>query len=71
MDKITAQTLRKLDKLEKDLQKCQARLQQIGRARVTVYFGVPFKARDGFKTVYNALHDMKSILQNRPQDIEG
>ena len=71
MDKITAQTLHKLDKLEKDLQKCQARLAKIGCARVPVYFGVPFKARDGFTLLYSALHDMKSILQNRPQDIEG
>jgi len=71
MDKITAQTLRELDKLEKDLRKCQARLEQIGRARVPVYFGVPFKARDGFRVLFSTLSDMKSILQNRPQDIEG
>ena len=71
MDKITAQTLCELEELEKDLQKCQARLQKIGQAHVPVYFGVPFKARNGFTLLYSALHDMKSILQNRPEKIEG
>lgn len=38
VDKITVQTLRKLDQLEKDLHKCQAHLQQIGRARTGVFW---------------------------------
>lgn len=71
MDKITAQTLRELEKLEKDLQKCQARLQQIGRARVPVYFGVSTKAQNRFTILYSALHDIQHILQNHPEKIEG
>ena len=71
MDKITQQTLRQLDQLEKDLRNCQARLQQIGRARVPVYFGVPSKAKYGFEMLYTALDDMCYILQNHPEKIEG
>lgn len=71
MDKITQQTLHRLDLLEKDLRNCQARLKKIGRARVPVYFSVPSKATYGFETLYTALDDMRHILQNHPEKIEG
>ncbi len=71
MDKITQQTLRQLDQVEKDLRNCQARLKKIGRARVSVYFSVPSKATCGFQTIYYALDDMRHILQNHPEKIEG
>lgn len=71
MDKITRRTLRQLKELEKDLQKCQARLEKIGRARVPVYFGVPSKAIDGFSQLYSSLHDRQNSLRNRPEKIEG
>ncbi len=71
MDKITQQTLCQLDQLEKDLRHCQARLEKIGRARVSVYLSTPSKAKYGFEMVYNALDDMRNILQNHPEKIEG
>ena len=71
MDKITQQTLRQLDQVEKELRNCQARLKKIGRARVPVYFSVPSKANYGFETLYTALDDMRHILQNHPEKIEG
>lgn len=71
MDKTTRRALRQLDKLEKDLRACQTRLEEIGRARVPVYFGVSSNATDGFSLVYMGLEDMKNILRNHPEKIEG
>ena len=71
MDKATAQALQKLDPLEADLRRCQSFLTHIAKAQVPVYFGVPTKAKDGFQALYSALHEMKSLLQNHPQGIEG
>ena len=62
MDKITEQTLAQLDQLAADLHNCQHRLEQLGRAKVPVYFFVPLKASRGFNTVYAALDDMKTQL---------
>ncbi len=55
-------TLTQLDDLEKQLQRCEHRLAQIGRAKVSVYFGVPCKAREGFNQVYQAINHMRWIL---------
>ncbi len=71
MDPITRRTLTQLDKLEQDLRACQRRLARIGQARVPVYFGVPFKADEAFAQLYNALHDMRHVLTNHPEKIEG
>ena len=62
MDKIVKQTLQQLDRLEKDLQACERRLNRIGRARTPVYFGVPAQARIHFNGLYHALSHMRWML---------
>ena len=64
MDKITEQTLAQLDQLAADLHHCQRRLEQLGRAKVPVYFFVPLSAQRGFAALYSAVQDMKSQLQD-------
>ncbi len=55
MDKNVKQILRQLDRVERELKKCEVRLQEIGRTPTTCYFGLPTEVHTHFKSLHYAI----------------